>query len=173
MSSSLSHLQTHMPGMSTPALLPHQASVLSPITKAASTVQVSHQTQPPEKPIPMQRTLMTCPACGFPETHMLPLTTNKAAKVPVPTPAPACRRCSNAFRQFEGLERRNADILTSFPPLLEKDSFLRENVTIGTSSVTPLGIWIRAWGSTTAMFSKSELPTPAGEPTHPSWSSKV
>lgn len=81
-------------------------------------------------------------------------------------PAPACKRCANAFRDFEGLERQNPNILTSFPPLLERDDVLTAQHT-DSSPILNLSILAKVWGSTTALFSKSGPPTPAAESGHP------
>lgn len=133
---------------------------------AAPTTHLELTLTPKALQVPMQRTLMACPVCAFAETHLLPIATGKAAKIltgrPIATPAPACKRCANAFRRFEGLERQNVEILTSFPPLLERDDVLRAQHT-DRSPIQNLGILAEVCGSTMALCSKHGPPTPAAE----------
>jgi hypothetical protein len=107
--------------MSMPFVVSHQRLARFPPTpKTKPSSHVDLNPTPPELPVPMRHTLMTCPVCFYPATHRLPAEAGMEG-----APAPACTRCSNAFRQHEERERRDAEVLTSFPALLEPDAELR------------------------------------------------
>ena len=130
-----------------------------PLTlKSPTTTHLDLTSTIPALPVPMHSTPMTCPVCFYPTTCSMPILSGKAARNPMvtmtPMLAPTCQRCFIGFFQREQWERGDPSVLTSFPPLLERDHYMKFQVRDQPLTL-PFSHLSRAVGSIVALWGKS------------------
>ena len=141
-----------------PAPLSHTHST-SPLTlKSPVTTQLDLTSTIPALPVLMHSTPMTCPVCFYPTTCSTPSLSGKAARnsmvTMTPMLAPACQRCFIDFFQREQSQRDDPSVLSSFPPLLERDGYVKFQVR-DQPLTFPFSHFSRAVGSIVALWGKS------------------
>ena len=146
----------NMPTSSAP--LSHTHTTYSLILKSPATTHLDLTSTLPALPVPMHSTLMTCPVCFYPTTCSMPILSGKAARnsmvTMTPMLAPACQRCFIDFFQREQSQRDDPSVLSSFPPLLERDGYVKFQVR-DQPLTFPFSHFSRAVGSIVALWGKS------------------